>query len=157
MRLIKRNAFASLFLFFVSFGVFAFSLKNDFVWDDVQVIEKSYYSFKASRIKSIVIPKIKKSKNVAPYYRPVVFISIVLDRSLWGITPLGFHLSNVVVNSVSTVVFYFLVLFVLGEFGVTQRETKAFLSSLLFALHPMHVNRFLGFVAGRVWFVVRFF
>jgi len=148
MRLIKRKAFASLFLFFVSFGVFAFSLKNDFVWDDVQVIEKSYYSFKASRIKSIVIPKIKKSKNVAPYYRPVVFISIVLDRSLWGITPLGFHLSNVVVNSVSTVVFYFLVLFVLGEFGVTQRETKAFLSSLLFALHPMHVES-VSWVVGR--------
>ena len=148
MWLIEHKAFASLFLFLVSFGSFAFSLKNDFVWDDVQVIEKSYYSFKASRIKSIVIPKIKKGKNVAPYYHPVIFISIVLDRSLWGISPFGFHLSNVVVNSVSTVVFYLLVLFVLGEFGVTQRENKAFLSSLLFALDPMHVES-VSWVAGR--------
>ena len=148
MWLIERKAFASLFLFFVSFGVFAFSLKNDFVWDDVQVIEKTYYSFKASRIKSIIIPKIKRSQNLAPYYRPIIFISNVLDRSLWGISPFGFHLSNVVFYSISTVTFYFLMLIVFGEFSVDQKEIKAFLSSLLFTLYPMHVES-VSWVAGR--------
>jgi len=145
--LIGYRAFAALFLFLFSFGVFAPSLRNDFVWDDTKVIQKSSHSLKASRVSSMLIPRVEKSKKQR-YYRPVVFTSMVVDRAIWGISPFGFHLSNIVFHSVSTVLFYLLALLVLGEFRVGRKEEIAFLSSLLFALHPMHVES-VSWVSGR--------
>jgi hypothetical protein len=48
MRLIQHKTFATFFLFLLSFGAFTFSLKNGFVWDGVEIIEKTYFSLKAS-------------------------------------------------------------------------------------------------------------
>lgn len=148
MWLIGNKGFAALFLLSFSFGVYAFSLKSEFVWDDVEVLEKSSFSIKSWQIKSILIPSINKRQNVATYYRPLIFLSNLLDRSLWGISTFGFHLSNVIFNSFSTVAFYFLVWLVFKEFGVDRREIKAFFSSILFALHPMHVES-VSWIAGR--------
>jgi len=148
MRFVEHKGFASIFLFLVSFSVFSFSLKNNFVWDDLEVLEKNSFSIQSWQIKSNLIPSINKSQNVAPYYRPLIVISNLLDRSLWGISTFGFHLSNVLLNSFSTVAFYFLVLLVLKEFGVGRGEIKAFFSSILFALHPMHVES-VSWIAGR--------
>ncbi|MGE5443540.1 MAG: tetratricopeptide repeat protein [Ignavibacteriales bacterium] len=145
-RLIEHKALVAILLFLLSFGTFSFSLKNNFVWDDVEVIEKNYYSFKSAHITSIVIPK--EQEKVIAYYRPMVPISMVVDWDIWGVSPFGFHLSNIIFHSISTVIFYFLVLVVLGEFGVDGKESVAFLSSILFALHPMHVES-VSWVAGR--------
>ena len=147
--MIGNKAFVAPFLFLLSFSVFTPSLKNGFVWDDVETIERSYFSFKASRIASIVIPEDKGKQKVASYYyRPIFFISMVADKGMWGIPPLGFHLSNLIFHSISTVLFYLLALLVLGEFKVDRKETIAFLSSLFFAFHPMHVES-VSWIAGR--------
>jgi protein O-mannosyl-transferase len=145
-RLIEHKAFVPIFLFLLSFGVFSFSLKNSFVWDDVEVIEKNYYSLKSAHIASMVIPK--EQDKVIAYYRPIVPISMVIDWNIWGLSSFGYHLSNVIFHSMSTVVFYFLTLIVLGEFRVDGKESMALLSSILFALHPMHVES-VSWVAGR--------
>jgi tetratricopeptide (TPR) repeat protein len=149
MRLIEYKIFVALFLFLLSFSVFTPSLKNGFVWDDVETIERSYFSFKASRIASIVFTENKGKQKVASYYyRPIFFISMVVDKDMWGVSPFGFHLSNLIFHSVSTVLFYFLALLVFGEFRVDGKEAIAFLSSLFFALHPMHVES-VSWIAGR--------
>ncbi|SRR5579875_2381847 len=144
--LIGHRSFAVLFLFLLSFGIFSLSLRNGFVWDDIEVIEKNYYSFKSDHIASVLIPK--GQENVIVYYRPMVLISMIADWSMWGLSPFGFHLSNIIFNSISTVVLYFLALVVLGEFNVEGKEITAFLSALLFAIYPMHVES-VSWVAGR--------
>ncbi len=145
--LVNHRAFALVFLFIVSFLVFVPSLKNGFVWDDVEAIEENYNAFRTLNITSLVIPRDKKHKRVG-YYRPVVFSTMFADRSIWGESPFGFHLSNLVFHSVSTVLFYLLALFVLVEFKVERKEIIAFVSSLFFAFHPMHVES-VSWVAGR--------
>jgi hypothetical protein len=65
-----------------------------------------------------------------------------------GVSSFGFHLSNLLFNSLSVVLFYFMALMVLGGFRVSGRGACAFLSSVLFALHPMHVES-VSWVAGR--------
>lgn len=93
-------------------------------------------------------PENKEQQKVAPYYRPTVFISMVVDKGIWGISPFGFHLTNIIFHSISTALFYFLALLVLEEFRVERKETTAFLSSLFFAVHPMHVES-VSWIAGR--------
>jgi tetratricopeptide (TPR) repeat protein len=131
----------------LSFVVFTPSLKNDFVWDDVEAIQENYNAFRTLNITSVVIPKEKENKSIG-YYRPIVFSSMFVDRTMWGLSPFGFHLSNLIFHSVSTVLFYLLALFLLGEFKVERKEGIGFLSSLFFAFHPMHVES-VAWIAGR--------
>ncbi len=147
MNLITNKATASLLLFLISFVVYSPSLRNDFVWDDVEVIQKSYHSFKASRINTVLFPQLKQNE-AKKYYRPIIFVSIIADRELWGINPLGFHLSNLAFNSISTTLLYLLLLLVLGGFSVERKVSISFFAALLFAVYPMHVES-VSWIAGR--------
>jgi len=147
MRFIESKGFAALFLLLISFGIYSFSLTGEFVWDDVQVIEKSYYSFQASNVISHLVPEEKTQKR-ARYWRPVLYGSYVADMAVWDISPFGFHLSNVLFNCAAVVAFYFLSLLVFGAFMTEGKERAAFFAGLLFALHPMHTES-VAWVSGR--------
>ena len=60
----------------------------------------------------------------------------------------GYHLTNIIFNSLAVVVFYFMALLILEEFGIAATDWAAFLSSLLFILHPIHVES-VSWIAGR--------
>lgn len=147
MSVIRRKWLVSLLLFLVSLGVYLPSLRNGFVWDDVETIEQSYYAYNASSLGAIFIPTEKESRD-ALYYRPLVYASMVMDKALWGVTPLGFHLCNIVFNALSTAALYWFLLFLLGEFGYERRYGAALIAGLLFALYPMHVES-VSWVSGR--------
>lgn len=147
MRLLRNKWFVALILFLLSFGAYIPSLRSDFVWDDVETIERSYYIFNASSIHSIVLPELQKDR-AALYYRPVIYGSMVLDKGVWGISPFGFHFSNVLFNAVSAVLFFFLALLLLKEFNVSEGASAALISGVLFALYPMHVES-VSWVSGR--------
>ncbi len=146
-KLIGNRLLSGVLLFLFAFALYSPSLKYDFVWDDVEVITKSNVSFDTSYIARVVITDVYKDKT-ARYYRPMIYTSIVVDKGIWGVSPFGFHLSNLIFNSASVVLFYFMVLLIFGEFGIERKEAAAFLSSVLFALHPMHVES-VSWVAGR--------
>ena len=75
-KLIANRPLSALILFLVSFALYSPSLKNDFVWDDVEVITKSNVSYEASYITGVVITDVYKNKN-ASYYRPAIYASLV--------------------------------------------------------------------------------
>ncbi len=63
------------------------------------------------------------------YYRPLAFLSHALDWSIWGQRAIGFHLTNVALHALATVL-----VAVLGRrlFGAQL----AFVGGMLFAIHP---------------------
>ncbi len=142
-----HKATAALLLFLISVFLYSPSLRNDFVWDDIEVIQKSYHSFKASRISTILFPEVKQNK-AQRYYRPALFVSMVTDKGLWGINSFGFHLTNLLLNSISTSLLYFLLLLIFGKFSVEEKESISFFTALLFAVYPMHVES-VSWIAGR--------
>ena len=145
---IGNKGLVALFLFLLSFGVFAPSLESDFVWDDISRIKESYYKLNLSEINyKTLAPWLGKGIK-GKHYRPILHISSVIDNEIWGASPFGFHLSNISFHSVSTVLFYLMVLLILGEFRVDKKESIAFLSSLFFALHPIHVES-VSFISAR--------
>ena len=146
-KLISNRPLAALILFLVSFALYSPSLKNDFVWDDVEMITKSNVSYDTSSIIYYIIPDKIENKQER-YYRPVVYLSWVADNGTWGISPFGYHLSSLIFHSVSVVLFYFFAVLILREFDAAGIEAAAFLSAFLFALHPMHVES-VSWVAGR--------
>lgn len=147
MKVIENKGFAVVLLFLISFGVFAPSLMNGFVYDDIRLIEKRYQGLDTPEVKIkkfIPSPKTPKSR----YYRPLLKTSFVIDHEIWGLSTFGFHFTNNFLYALSTVLVYFFALLLFREFNVNNIRVNAFVSALFFALHPVHVEA-VSFISGR--------
>ncbi|MCK9419643.1 MAG: tetratricopeptide repeat protein [Nitrospirae bacterium] len=84
---------------------------------------------------------------------PLTWISLAVDYAFWGLNPLGYHLTNIILHVLNTLVVVFLVVKLLqaARERTTKPEFLAFLSDrvilfiggvtgLLFGIHPVHVE-----------------
>lgn len=146
---IRNRTIVSIFLLVLAFVVFVPSLSNDFVWDDVSYIQKKAGSLNFGALgPKLIAPELKSQSTAGNYFRPVYQASLIVDNEIWDTLPFGFHLTNIVLHSFSTVFLYFLVLLLLKEFRVSGRDSIAFISAVLFALYPLHVES-VSFVSAR--------
>ncbi|HYQ89137.1 MAG TPA: hypothetical protein VEU09_05860 [Candidatus Binatia bacterium] len=67
-------------------------------------------------------------------YMPLQLVSYVLDFGLWGLRPSGYHLQQIVLHALDSVLAFELVRRLFGRFWL------AVAAGLLFALHPAHVE-----------------
>ncbi|MGE5340546.1 MAG: hypothetical protein ACM3SY_03605 [Candidatus Omnitrophota bacterium] len=84
------------------------------------------------------------------YWRPMALFSFYLDYQLWGLHPLGYHGVNVTINALNA----FLVFLIF--YLVFKRIHYAFLTALLFSIHPAHVEA-VSWVSGRTDLLGAFF
>jgi tetratricopeptide (TPR) repeat protein len=70
--------------------------------------------------------------EASPQYYPLVFSSFWLERRLWGLNPIGYHIVNVLLH-IGVAGFLFYILQYLDLPG-------AWPAALIFALHPVHVE-----------------
>lgn len=68
------------------------------------------------------------------YFRPLISLSFFLDLLLWGMNPLGFHLTNVIFH-----IFTSILVFLLAKL-IFKKELTAFLLALIFGIHPCHME-----------------
>ena len=136
---------------FITLMVFLPALQNEFInWDD------DYYVYANQYIQSPL-------RNVTKWaffhfyidnWHPLTWISHAIDYTVWGLNPLGHHLTNNLLHALNT----FLVVFLsVGLIGYDRRrETTEGLSGpffdekeiliagaatgLLFGIHPLHVE-----------------
>ncbi|MGI9251180.1 MAG: tetratricopeptide repeat protein [Pseudohongiellaceae bacterium] len=100
-----------------------------FVWDD-KVFQE------AAPIQSLMgladIWFRPETIELEAHYWPMLFSSFWLDHRLWGYNPFGFHLTNILLHSINTLLLWRLL----------TRITLpgAWLIAAVFALHPTHVE-----------------
>lgn len=125
-----KDATPCIILSVISVIVFFNTVSNAFVYDDsVTVVHNSL---------------IKNWKNIHSLfsfhyfmlsgelsYRPVVTLSYFIDYFLWGLNPVGFHLTNIFLHAGNTILFYFFLK------RVVKANTSAFIAALLFTTHPV--------------------
>jgi tetratricopeptide (TPR) repeat protein len=105
---------------------------NDFV-----TFDDNHYVTENPNVKAGITPESLTWALTATYYsnwHPITWVSHMLDIDLYGLTPAGHHLSNVLFHILNAVLL----------FGLLQRMTgrlwpSAFVAAL-FALHPLHVE-----------------
>jgi lipoprotein NlpI len=86
-------------------------------------------------------------------WHPLTWISHAVDYAIWGMNPLGHHLTNVILHAVNTFVVVFLIIGLLTALKETtiKNGISEFLdertilitggvTGLLFGLHPLHVE-----------------
>jgi Tfp pilus assembly protein PilF len=131
-------------LFAVTVTVFLPSLRNGFVdWDDHVTIVSN------EGIRGLGWEQIRwmfSSFLLGPY-QPLSWISLALDYMVWGLDPVGFHLTSLLLHAANVVLVFGLAtrLFALGMPSVAAASPSgvifgASVASLLFGVHPLRVE-----------------
>jgi tetratricopeptide (TPR) repeat protein len=135
---VQRSVHLLIILAFVV-AVFGVSTHFDFVWDDhiLLIGHDVYASFDLGRIFFSPANQVE--------YLPIRDFSYAVDYALWGENPFGFHLTNLMLYFLNAVFVYLMTLRLtplLFSAGRAMPERKAggvaLLTTLLFAVHPLH-------------------
>ncbi len=127
-----------------AFGMYWNALSNNLIWDDPIVLERQVSAFLSA--KDIFFPPQGIPEFGGHYYRPLVILSFIIDKVIWRDSPFGFHLSVVIFHAVNTLLVFFLSRAFLKKYE--YGNLAALISSLLFAVHPIHTES-VDWIAGR--------
>lgn len=75
-------------------------------------------------------------------YMPVTMLSHMLDCQLFGLNPMGHHLTSVALHGLNTILLFLLLI------RMTKAPWRSWVVAVLFAIHPMHVEA-VGWIAER--------
>lgn len=123
-------------------ATFAASLGGQFLaWDDqANFLSNPFYrGFTADNLRWMW------TTHLLGHYTPLSWMSLALDYELWGMNPLGYHITNVLLHAVSAAAADLLLLRIFvavqsdGSRPELPRIAAAF-GALLFALHPLRVE-----------------
>lgn len=141
---------------FITLIVYLPVLQNDFVnWDDNEYVyaQRNVQAIDLRFLKWIFTPDANTT------WHPLTFFSLAIDYSVWGLNPFGYHLTNVIIHTINTVIVFILVVRLIEESFSDRVERSnpnqqikgstiqfshglipAFTASLLFGIHPLHVE-----------------
>jgi tetratricopeptide (TPR) repeat protein len=102
-------------------------LHNGFVWDD------EFYIQKNSLIQSINLKEIF-SRNVMGNYHPLTVLTLAVEYHFFGLNETGYHAVNLLLHLLNVVLVFYIVFF------LSEKAEVALIASLLFGIHPLHVE-----------------
>lgn len=124
-----------------TFLVYLPALNNDFVnWDDDK------YVYENNKIGTIDLNFLKwvLTTEVAGLWHPLTMFSYAVDYAFWGLYPFGYHLTNNLLHSLDTLLVFLLtvqlVMKISDGSGLSKALIIAGITSLLFGIHPIHVE-----------------
>ncbi len=127
----KRNLIIYIVLTLVTLAVYWQVHHYDFV-----IIDDQYYVTGNSYVQSgMTLDSILAAFSIKPYgWDPLTFISLMFDNELYGLNAGGYHVTNVILHILSTLLLFWLFNRMTGAVW-----RSAFVAGL-FALHPLHVE-----------------
>ncbi|MBM4056497.1 MAG: tetratricopeptide repeat protein [Planctomycetes bacterium] len=114
----------------VSFLAYLNILHHQFVFDDFRVITNNPYIKDWKYLTALFNSDYFKISGELSY-RPLVTLSYFIDYAIWGLKPFGFHLTNLLIHTLNTVLVFFLI------FKITNNLKLATIASLFFSIHPI--------------------
>jgi tetratricopeptide (TPR) repeat protein len=115
----------------IVFGAFYPCLKNGFVnWDDDKYLGETA----AAQPFSLAALKDTFTSFSVGHYQPLTILSYLFDYQFFKLKPFGYHLTNLILHLLNCLlVFWFIYL-------LSRNLALSFLTSLLFAIHPLRVE-----------------
>ncbi|MFI5345891.1 MAG: tetratricopeptide repeat protein [Elusimicrobiota bacterium] len=137
----RPRATLPLFVAAASVAVFAPSLKGGFLrWDDVPtLIDNTHWR----GVSPAHLRWMFTTLHMGPW-QPLSWLSYALDAAVWGLNPLGFHLTNILLHAaaagVCCVLFDELLRAGAPRSAERDRAWAAAFGALVFAIHPLRVE-----------------
>ena len=131
--LLKRHqaVFQSASLVVLGLVTFWQSVAFDFVnWDDVSYVQQNELirSWSPSNLWGVA------TETVTRNYAPLTILSFLIDHTIWGNRPSGYHATNVLLHLVNGVLVFLLLKRLTGNLFV------AWLTAALFLVHPVQIE-----------------
>lgn len=124
----------------VTFAVFSPTLWNQFVeWDD-QINLTGNEDYRGLGGKQLTY---FFTTFLMGHYIPLTWLTFGLDYILWGMDPMGYHLTSLLIYAANAVVLYFLALRLLGKaasLADVPLRVGAVAATLFFTLHPLRAE-----------------
>lgn len=112
---------------------FATGLPHGFVYDDHGSIAENPFLDEPGSFQKVLTFQTLTDSSVPDGRRPVVVLSYLLDRAVWGLKPFGYHLTNLLLHLMVVALAFLLARRVQPERG----PLLAFATALLYGLHPV--------------------
>lgn len=131
---LERPAVHIAALVLISFGVYAPSLANGFVSDDILQVVANPLIADWRRIPEMFTRSVWAFRGATQdnYYRPMHFLVYSAVYHLFGLTPWAYHLLMLLVHAATTLLVYLLARRLLSGWQ------GAVMAGALFAVHPIH-------------------
>ena len=116
------------------------TLANDFVFDDIDIIVENPLVRNMANIGKIFMTNYwSRGQKNAPVldpslYRPLTVFTYAVDHAFWKLNPRGYHLANVVLHTITSLLFFLIAIDILGSL------MAAFTAASIFAVHPVHTE-----------------
>lgn len=125
-----------------TFLVYTNAFGNAFLWDDIHLIVDNPAIKSWERFPSLWVSDLFPQGVRSYYYRPVQAVTYLVDYQIWGLSPLGYHLTSTLVHGVVALLLYHLASLVLAV------PAAALITALLFTIHPIHTEA-VTYLSGR--------
>lgn len=130
------------------------SLSGDFVFDDESVVQNNEAIKSLSNIPKFFTADEGFHKVIGKYYRPIVLITYTIDNAIWGMNPLGYHITNLLIHLISCILLLLILSFLFRDYKYSL--LFALLATLIFASHAVHTEC-VAWVSGRTDSLVTLF
>lgn len=133
--------FLLILIFLISIAAHFPTLKNGFTnWDDPRLLINN------ANIRGLSIDHFGKlfltSYGGLGGYTPLVFLSYALEYRFFGLNPRAFHATNLLLHAMNALLIFWLIYLVSGGISIS------FVTAVLFAIHPLHVEP-VAWIQGR--------
>ncbi len=116
----------------LTFIAYLSALGNGFTnWDD------QVYVYQNPLLKDLSLQGLKAlmAMNLGGNHHPLTMLSLALNYSISGLAPYSYHLFNVILHVVNSLLVFYFIYILTG-----LKMEVAFVCGLLFGIHPMHVE-----------------
>ncbi len=128
----KNVIFFVLVLAALTFALFAPAVRYDYVkLDDDQYICQNLHVTTGLTLENIQWAFTSVYEN---WWSPLLWMSYMLDTTLFGPNPFGYHLTNIILHTASAVLLFWVL------FRMTGARWRSFFVAAFFALHPLRVE-----------------
>lgn len=128
----------------LGFLVYSNCLPNAFVWDDEEQIVKNTFIQDLKNFPKLFTTSTFYTGGTGRlsgyYYRPTMTASFMASYALWGPRAFGFHLFQVLLHLANASLVFLLLFYLFGALKAKYAKAAAFLSSLIFVVHPGSVE-----------------
>ncbi|PKN88595.1 MAG: hypothetical protein CVU51_03840 [Deltaproteobacteria bacterium HGW-Deltaproteobacteria-1] len=104
------------------------------VYDDEQYVTKNVYVQSGLNASSIGQAFSSDLAKYSGHWHPLTWLSLMLDHTLFGLNPLGYHLVNLLLHILNTVLLFLIL------WRMTRTLWPSAFVAALFAIHPLHVE-----------------
>ena len=139
---VLKDRYCVLLLVFITLGIYypvIFAPFNSV--DDVKMVTLLLNTDQLS-LKELFLPG-----GSGYYYRPLLALSLWMDKGLWGLQESFMHLENIVLHAVNVVLVFCLALRIFRREGVND-NLFPLCAALFFALHPLNTEA-VNWISGR--------